>query len=158
MRSMEPLYRVTSKLTFEEYKKFNNAVIKNNHIMLLLIVALILILLGGILLGNIFLLIFAFIYPFLFVIVKNISVKRTFESNKLTKNMDVTFEFYDDYFVEKHAVGEGKIFYNQLNNIIETKTNFYLMIAKNQGYMISKQDMPEGLEQFILKIKNKDIA
>ena len=150
---MECLYKTTTKFTLEEYKKFNNAVLMKKHIWILMSVAILFILLGGILLRSPFLIAFAVLYPFLFIFIKNNSVKRVFHSNQITKNVDVTFEFYEDYFKETHEAGEAKIPYDKLNEIIETKTNFYLMIAKNQGYMILKENMPEGLEEFIRNIK-----
>ena len=154
---MECLYKTTTKFTFEEYKRFNNAVMMKKHVLVIMIIAILLILLGGILLDNLFLIVFAILYPLMFILVKNHSVKKVFDSNKITQNVDVTFEFYEDYFEEKHEAGEAKIPYDKLNEIIETKTNFYLMIAKNQGYMISKQNMPDGLEEFIKKIKLEKI-
>ena len=115
--------------------------------------ALGMIVLGGILLESIPLIIFAILYPFIFILIKNNSVKRVFQSNKIVQNQEITYKFYEDYFEEKHDAGESKIPYEKLDSIIETKTNFYLMIAKNQGYMLTKENMPEGLEAFIKNIK-----
>ena len=150
---MDYLYKTTTKFTLEEYKKFNKALIKKRHLYLLSIIAVAFILASGILLKNIFLIIFAVIYPFLFLISMNIGVKRTFNSNKLLQNVEVEYEFYNDYLLEKHEGGEAKVPYEKLDEIIETKTNFYLMIAKNQGFMISKENFPEGLEDFIKNLK-----
>ena len=152
--SMECLYRTTTKFTLEEYKKFNRAVFLRKKKILLIILAELLILVGGILSQEKYLIIFAILYPFILVWMMNCSVKRVFNSNKVTQNTDVTFEFYEDHFEQKHESGNAKIQYSQLDEIIETKTNFYLMIAKNQGYMLLKANMPEGLEEFLLKLKS----
>ena len=146
---MEPLYRLTNKYTYEEYKKFNSAVIMRKKTLVITIIAVLMILIGGILLESLFLILFAIIYPILFVLFMNIGVKRVYNSNKILKDLDVNFEFYDDCFIVKHEAGEAKIPYDKLNEIIETKTNFYLMIARNQGYMVLKENMPEGFEEFI---------
>ena len=146
---MEPLYRLTNKYTYEEYKKINSAVIMMKKTLVITIIAVLMILIGGILLESLFLILFAIIYPILFVLFMNIGVKRVYNSNKILKDLDVNFEFYDDCFVVKHEAGEAKIPYDKLNEIIETKTNFYLMIARNQGYMVLKENMPEGFEEFI---------
>ena len=53
----------------------------------------------------------------------------------------------------KFNIMEMKIEYSKFDEIFETKTNFYLMIAKNQGYMLPKSDMPSELEEFIRNIK-----
>ena len=81
------------------------------------------------------------------------NIKKIYNSNKVVQNLDVIYEFYDTYFVEKSEHGEMKIEYSKFDEIFETKTNFYLMIAKNQGYMLPKSDMPSELEEFIRNIK-----
>ena len=146
---MEPLYRLTNKYTYEEYKKFNRAVMLKKKTLIATIIAVLLILIGGILLESLFLILFAIIYPIIFVLLMNVGVKRVYNSNKILQDLDVNFEFYDDCFVVKHEAGEAKIPYDKLNEIIETKTNFYLMIARNQGYMVLKENMPEGFLEFI---------
>ena len=146
---MECLYKTTTKFTIEEYRKFNLAIIKKKNLPLLSIFAFLCLLIGGILLKNNVLVVFAILYPVLLYIALQIGVKRVFNSNKLLQNTEVTYEFYEDYMIEKHEGGEAKVPYEKLDEIIETKTNFYLMIAKNQGFMISKENMPEGLEEFI---------
>lgn len=152
---MECLYRTATKYTWEEYKKFNDAVILKKNLLPLLILSMVLILAGGILLGNVVVISFAILFPIFFFIFKDIGVKRVFNSNKISQNMEVTYEFYEDYFIQKHEVGEGKIPYEKLDDILETKTNFYLMIAKNQGYMLAKENMPEGLIPFLQDLKKK---
>lgn len=48
--------------------------------------------------------------------------------------MNVKFDFYDTYFTETTQNGETRLEYNKLYKIIETKTNFYLMIAKKSRF------------------------
>ena len=146
---MECLYKTTIKFTYEEYKKFNDAIMKKKYILIVLILACLFILIGVILLQNLVLIIFAIIYPFLFFLAKDIGVKKVFNSNSLLKDKEIFFEFYQDFFEIKHEAGDEKIPYDKLCDIVETKTNFYLMIAKNQGYIIKKDNMPEGLDEFI---------
>ena len=57
------------------------------------------------------------------------------------------------YFTEENSYGNTKLEYSKLHKIIETKTNFYLMIAKNQGFILIKENFPEGLEEFLRNIK-----
>lgn len=154
---MECLFQTTTKYTYEEYKKFNFALLKRRHVIPLIILAEILILVGGILSQYNFLIIFAVLYPFIFAWSLFHGIKKVYNSNKVTQDEEIKFEFYEDHFEEKHESGNANITYDKLNEIIETKTNFYLMIAKNQGFMLLKENMPEGLEEFIhhLKIEKK---
>ena len=146
---MECLFKTTTKFTLDEYSKFNWTIVKKRHMVLLSILVVICFLLSGYLLQNNLLVVLAIIYPILFFIALRIGVNRVFNSNKLMQNVDVTYEFYNDYLQEKHEGGETKVPYDKISEIIETKTNFYLMIANNQGFMISKANMPEGLDEFI---------
>ena len=68
------------------------------------------------------------------------------------KDLEVDFEFYNDYCVYKCKLGETKIEYKDLYKIIETKTNFYLMIAKNQGIILKKENCNEELQKFVRKL------
>lgn len=150
---MECLYSMNSKFTFEEYKKFNYALLKKRHHFLILAIYEVLVLILGIGTGNIFMIVFAIIFPLILYWLQSRAIKRIYNSNKVAQNLDVTYEFYDAYFIEKSEHGEMKIEYSKFDEIFETKTNFYLMIAKNQGYMLLKSDMPKGLEEFIRNIK-----
>ena len=147
------LYTMNSKFTFEEYKKFNYALLKKRHHLLILAIYEIILALIGIGTGNMFIIVFTIIFPLILYWIQNRNIKKIYNSNKVVQNLDVIYEFYDTYFVEKSEHGEMKIKYLKFDEIFETKTNFYLMIAKNQGYMLPKSDMPSELEEFIRNIK-----
>lgn len=150
---MECLYTMTSKFTFEEYKKFNYALLKKRHHLLILAIYEIILALIGIGTGNMLIMVFTIVFPLILYWIQNKNIKKIYNSNKVVQNLDVNYEFYDTYLVEKSEHGKMKIEYSKLDEIFETKTNFYLMIAKNQGYMLPKSDMPTGLEEFIRNIK-----
>ncbi len=146
---MECLYTTTTKYTLEEYRKFNNTIMYKKYLIVAMLFAVLLIIIGGFILDSLFLVIFGIAYPIIFFLAKNIGVKKVFDSNTLIKNSDITFEFYEDCFEIKHEAGNEKIPYNKLSQIVETKTNYYLMIAKNQGYIIVKQNLPQEFGSFI---------
>ena len=104
--------------------------------------------------NNYLLILFAIIYPIIIAILRNRQIKKVWNSNKVAQNINVKFEFYDTYFAEINENGETRLEYNKLYKIIETKTNFYLMIAKNQGFILNKSNLPEGLSVFFEKHKN----
>ncbi|MDD3922522.1 MAG: YcxB family protein [Endomicrobiaceae bacterium] len=145
---MDALFKSSMKYTYEEYKKFTNAVIMSKTIIAVLLLELILLATAYIFL-NCYVLIVVAIFPIIFAIMQNINIKRIYNSNKIMQNIDVEYEFYEDYFHVKQPIGEAKIEYKKLSKIIETKTNFYLMIANNQGYMLLKDNMSEELISFI---------
>ena len=149
---MEYLYKTTSQITYSEYKKFNiDVFIGRKNIMVWLILdALWLVL--SIISRDIISMAAALLWPILLILVYYISIKKAYASNKIMQDIATTFEFFDTYLVEKSTVGESVVEYSQLHKIIETKTNFYLMIASNQGYILPKENFPDGLEEFLRNI------
>ena len=85
-----------------------------------------------------------------------VPAKKVFYSNKLAADAELNYDFYENHFVKISSAGSEKIDYNRLLKIVETKTNFYLMIALNQGYMLKKADMPEGLDAFLRNLNTKN--
>jgi len=151
---MEPLFVTKTKYTFEEYKKFCNIV--NNRegkLKLKLVVAELILLIAAFILQNLFLFVFVLVYPPILWLVQKGIVKKTYESNQLFKDMELEFAFYDSYFLEKSVHGETKVEYAYLYKVLETETNFYLMIAKNQGYIILKENCSEELVKFIAGLR-----
>ncbi len=150
---MDCLYSTTTIYSYEEYKRYNLCLMLKRSRIIWYIVLEAWILLLGFLMNNYLLILFAIIYPIIIAILLNRQIKKVWNSNKIAQNMDVKFEFYDTYFTEINENGETRLEYNKLHKILETKTNFYLMIAKNQGFILSKANFPEGLDGFLRNIK-----
>ena len=147
---MEPLFKTKSQYTFEEYKKFNRAIMKKNHVILVNAVLTILLLLCGIILKNLYIIIFAILYPIIYIVLIKRNIKKIYHSSKIIQEAQKTeFDFFEDHFEQKDAMSNVKLAYDKLSDIIETETNFYLMIAKNQGFILVKENFPEGLEEFL---------
>lgn len=150
---MESLFHTTSKNTFDEYKKYVLTLQKKR---LILTISLLVVFFGivGYFTKHTLFYVAAVVVPFLeyFSVVR--PLKKLYYSNKLAVDAVLEYDFYDTYFTKKSVAGEDKIEYDKLAKIIETKTNFYLMLALNQGYMLKKEDMPKGLDEFIRKLKH----
>lgn len=98
---------------------------------------------------------FVVLYTFMLIFKVNSQIKKTYESNELLKDITQTIEFYEKYFVAKSDKSETTVEYEKLYKVIENKTNFYLMIADNQGYIVSKSNCSQELIDFIMKLKKK---
>ena len=150
---MESLFHTTSKNTFDEYQKYVLTLQKKR---LILTISLLVVFFGivGYFTKHTLFYVAAVVVPFLeyFSVVR--PLKKLYYSNKLAVDAVLEYDFYDTYFTKKSVAGEDKIEYDKLAKIIETKTNFYLMLALNQGYMLKKEDMPKGLDEFIRKLKH----
>lgn len=153
---MEPLYKTMTKYNFEEYKKFaRNHYWKGMNMLRFLIIYEIIFIPCFILTKNTTFLCTTILLPIFLVIFQNIIIKKVYNSSKITHDLEASFEFYQDFFMKKDKTGETKIEYSNIHKIIETKTHFYIMIAINQGYILVKENFPEGLENFIKRLDVK---
>lgn len=149
---MNYLYKTHCVYTFEEYKRFSWVLYKKAYVLFVVLFCSFMLIAAYVLKNTAFYIIAA-AAPFIEAFIQNKKIKKTYLSNTVVHNLNIEFEFYDSFFVKKNEIGETKIPYNKLNKIIETKTNFYLMIANNQGFMLVKNNFPEGLEDFLRNIK-----
>ena len=149
---MEPLYTFRAQYTLEEYKKYNWTVLFTSHYILVFILVIISCFFNGILKWDWYTLIAMLLTLLLFVWILNRVVEKTYRSNMLIQDTELTYEFYDDHFLEKSSRGEAKVEYRLLHKVIENKTHFYLFIATNQAYILKKEAMPNGLENFLEKV------
>ena len=150
---MESLYKTKTINTFEEYKRFSRVLMYKKRSIIIYALLAVFLIFDSIVLHNPIFMLFAIIYPILIWVIHNRQVKKVFNTNKALQNAEVNFEFYDTYFAETNDYGNTKLEYSKLHKIVETKTNFYLMIAKNQGFILVKENFPEGLEEFLRNIK-----
>lgn len=149
---MEVLYHTKVQITFEEYKKYILTLSKPRLLITGILLFVFFMVIGT--LTRQFLFYFAAVLlPVLEYFSTTRPLKKVYYSNKLAVNSELEYDFYDSYFMKKSRVGEERIEYSKLYKIIETKTNFYLMIASNQGYMLIKENMPDGMDVFLRKLK-----
>jgi len=158
---MELLHKTTMKYTFEEYKKFNKSVMKKRikkvyiTLIVLLVMAFLLWYINPFSSLPLFLVLFILIYPIMLNIGTNKAVKKCYNSNELLKDINQTLEFYENHFIAITDKSEANIEYDKLYEILENKTNFYLMIGDNQGYLVLKEKCSKELISFIEELKNK---
>lgn len=161
---MEPLYKTQTAYSFEEYSKYNEAVLlkqKSLKAVMIIIPVLYVLLMGAVFystreISTVFVVLFALLLSTaVFIASFKKTVKKTYYSNKAITSCVADFEFYDNYVREITQNGETKLEYSKIYKIIETKTNFYIMASVNQGFIIVKGNCPDGLIDFIKSIKAK---
>lgn len=159
---MEPLYKTQTAYSFEEYSKYNEAVLlkqKSLKAVMIIIPVLYVLLMGAVFystreISTVFALLFALLLSTaIFIASFKKTVKKTYYSNKAITSCVADFEFYDNYVREITQNGETKLEYSKIYKIIETKTNFYIMASVNQGFIIVKGNCSDGLVDFIKSIK-----
>lgn len=159
---MEPLYKTQTAYSFEEYSKYNEAVLLKQKSLkaVMIIIPVLYVLLMGVVLyatkepSTVFVLVLALLLSaVIFTASFKKTIKKTYYSNKAITSCVADFEFYDNYVREITQNGETKLEYSKIYKIIETKTNFYIMASVNQGFIIVKGNCPDGLVDFIKSIK-----
>ena len=149
-----PLFKTSIKYTFEEYKGFTKAIYRyvyKVHIMLLVIIAALLILFA--ITKNFMAILAAVAFPLFFVYFMNRETKKVYESNRVLKDNFSVFDFYDKYFEQTNAVSHSVVKYSDIYKIVETDKNIYIMVAKNEGYILLKSNCSKELIEFLKSIK-----
>jgi hypothetical protein len=91
----------------------------------------------------------AIAYPGLMLFSQKISVEKSYKNTQSMHDAQIDYQFYEDHFVKIFSEKEERYEYKNLHKILETETNFYLMLNKTQGFVLVKDNMPEGLSDFL---------
>ena len=153
---MDRLYETFTVFSFEEYKKFVEEVSKRKQSYIILAVVSVFLLVIGIVNKSLLMIALALLYPLLMILSQKISVTSSYKNAKSMHDARIDYRFYEKYFVKIFGGSEEQFEYEKLHKIIETKTNFYLMLNRTQGFVLVKDNMPQGLAEFFKSLnKNK---
>lgn len=144
---MQPLYRTTTIITSEEYKKLNKAAMPEQFKFVFIIYFALLFI--EIINKNwwfIPLTLLIFIGTFLYSFYR---IKKEYRTNQSLQHQKINYEFYDTFFLAEIAGATTKVYYNELNLIKETKSNFYLSHAKKIVYIVIKDNCSSDLISFL---------
>ena len=151
---MEPKFTTSSVYTYDEYKRLNRAISGKTRVIITVTFTL-LCYLAALLYMDLILFIYGTVFAVAMYLVCKITIKALYKSNKLTQNLEVTYEFFDTHFVSTHKNGVQNIEYDLLRKIVFTKTNVYMLLSKNQAFLLEKKNFPEGLEEFLKSVAPK---
>ena len=146
---MDCLYTTSTVFTLEEYKKFIKEVSnrKQSNIVLAVVSAFLLVI--GIVQKTPLMIALAIAYPGLMLLSQKLNVEKSYKNSLSMHDAKIDYRFYEDHFVKVFAESEEEYEYKKLHKIIETDTNFYLMLNKTQGFVLVKDNMPEGMAYFL---------
>lgn len=162
---MEPLFTVKHQNNEDEFVRFNRAVAaKFGHKKLALIVVNIMLLCA--IFAAVSIMMFTDNKPdimlFIFIVLgvymnyaytygMDRRARKLFRQTKVAQDIVNEYDFFDEYFVNRNRNGQGTMAYNKLFKVIETRTHFYLMLSKVQGYTIAKAEAPANFTEFMQK-------
>ena len=140
---MESLFTVKHKESEDEFVRFNRAVATQfGHRKLALIVV------------NIMLFFFIALGVYMnyaYTYGMDRRARKIFRQTKVAQDIVNEYDFFDEYFSYRNTNGQGTMAYDKLFKVIETRTHFYLMLSKVQGYTIAKDEAPAGFTEFMQK-------
>lgn len=151
---MEPLFTTEFEYNYDEFKKFSWSLTGKPLMILVICYSLLVLVLGIATISPVYITL-GVLLPVLVFLLYSRKTKRVYKSNRMFDRLQRVYKFYDTYFVIEDAVNNATVDYSLINKAVFTKTNVYLMIAKNQGYMLLKSNFPEGLEAFLRQITPK---
>ena len=151
---MEPLFTTEFEYNYDEFKKFSWRLTGKPLMILVICYSLLVLVLGIATISPVYITL-GVLLPVLVFLLYSRKTKRVYKSNRMFDRLQRVYKFYDTYFVIEDAVNNATVDYSLINKVVFTKTNVYLMIAKNQGYMLLKSNFPEGLEAFLRQITPK---
>lgn len=162
MENDQPLFTIKSTYSEKEFVRFNRYIMLHRLHYLRNIIACNLILLlifsgviiddvnsGNIPIGSVitFLLI-VFVNWKLCVSPTNKS-KKVYRQNKTMRDASYSVDFYDDHYVILCNGIESSVPFDKPHEIIETDTDYYIMLSKISGVIIPKEKCPVGFADFI---------
>ena len=156
---MEPLYHSSTTITWEEYKKFH----KTDNTYMRVITCILLVSLLGMLftfytkpvfflltiLGILFTLGTYFLLPLLLL-------KREYRSLPIYHNLKIEYCFYPGFFTVSSKIGMEYYSYKQIQETIETTSNFYLTLPGDQHFVLEKKNCSGELIKFLLTAHRTD--
>ena len=164
---MEPAFKVSGKYTEEEYVRFMRFLVRGQgrgrrsfiiwlsvfSLWLLLSLILYLSLPGEDVISILIPLVCLALYLWTMTIGLNRRLARNYRKNKLQAGLEYELSFFDDHYEGVASTGTDNIPYDKMHKILETPTNIYLLITPGQGSILRKEDLPEGAQEFLRKVK-----
>lgn len=147
---MEPLYTAKTQCTWPEYWKLNQAALlrrKPTLALCMLLIALFVLL--SVLRASVVPLLLCVLFFAVYFLLLRATARRSFQSNRIMRDETLHYAFFADHFEASYSQGQTSVAYDQLFAVWETSTNFYLMISRNQGYLLSKANCSPELIAFL---------
>ena len=160
---MEPLYTMEFTYTLDILMRWNKAFLFRNkkRVALVFLLLALMVALGIFFLfrGRIFMGIVYFAWAALWPVVQwfriRRAVRRSYETNKLTKDARIAVRFFDDRFEADSASSHTVCHYADLYDIAETKTDFCLMLGERSCQIVPKASCTAELIGFLRDLKEK---
>lgn len=149
---MKSLYRTATPVTAEEFRKMSVAT--GNKSALISITLILEALMAGLLFSGVrshdlnrieMAVIMMILLPLIAYFVPRFMLRRAYATNESANNVIMTIWFYKNFFKVHSRHATSVVRYGDLQRIVETKDNFYLMIDRNRVVIVIKKNCEPGL-------------
>lgn len=86
------------------------------------------------------------------------SIEKAYRANSELQGLVAEILFYPEHLETHNRLGLTQLPYDKIYRIFETKTNFYIMMTKNQGIIVVKENCTPELCSFIRELLEKNQA
>ncbi|MDO4265227.1 MAG: YcxB family protein [Eubacteriales bacterium] len=160
----EPLYRTRTEYSMEEYCRFGQTMTdRMSRIPPWLLIAGIFVLRAVVELvfshdlpQAVISLIAAVAAAFIFRRLIRHSIEKAYRANAELQGLTAEISFYPDHLETNNRLGSTQLPYNKIYRIFETKTNYYIMMSKNQGIIVVKENCTPELCGFMGELLQKN--
>ncbi|MBQ5739679.1 MAG: YcxB family protein [Oscillospiraceae bacterium] len=154
---MKCLYTTKTEYNYDEFKRYNWTMLiargkLAQHLLLELVFLIIAIVVPLIFHRFQVLALIPALYPLIVVVLYVFRVRKAYTASGAPRSMTVNYEFYETELVERLDKGSAHYPYAKLQNLVETKTNVYLLLPGNVSIVLVKKNFPEGLTEFVRTI------
>lgn len=151
---MEPMFQSQTEYTFDEYKKYNREILyKVKNVNKTIIIFEVVLLILAFVTKDLTYAFGALLVPLIFKLMFYFQEKSAYKRNPQLHNMIMTHRFYEDYIEQESKLGIVTIYHYQIQNVLETKTNYYLLTGNNGTIMIVKENCSVDLLAHLRKLK-----
>lgn len=153
---MEPLFQSQTEYTFDEYKKYNRLILyKVKRVNKTIIILEVILLILAVLTKDLTYVAGALAVPLIFKLMFHFQEKNAYRKNPQLHDMMITHRFYPDFIEQESKLGTVTVYHYQIQEVLETETNYYLMTANNGTLMIVKENCSTELLDYLGQFKDK---
>lgn len=151
---MEPLFQTETEYTYDEYKKYNHEILyKIRKVSRTILIMELVLLAAAYMVKDLTYVVAALCVPLIFRIVFFVKAKSTYNKNSDIHNVIFSYKIYQNYIEQDSILGNSVVYNSQIQKVLETKTNFYLITGPDSGVILVKKNCSPELIRYLEELK-----
>lgn len=143
-----------TQMNYEMYRDYYFFSMNKRHqFMIYCALTVIILVVLGLVIRQPILLVLAILFPVAYYYSLQMKIRTNYVSKKHIKDMVYHYRFHDHHFSIISENGKVSVDYEKIQEVIETKNYFFLMVEKGKGYIINKDACSLHLLSLLYNIK-----